>query len=132
MTLGIKSLIATVVLTLGVLPALAEPDFSASSQNISPEVCQNTSSRHYIIECLYKEAKESDRRLNEAYQQVSSSLNAKERSELIKVQNTWIKYRDETCEPFRNHFKYGRESVIQYWGCIERLTKQRTAELEND
>lgn len=113
-------------------PVHAEPDFSGSSPNISESVCEQAVTRSALIQCAYQAAKESDNRLNAVYQQVSSGLSAKERAGLIKTQQNWIKYRDGSCEPLLDHAKYGRESAIQYWACIDRLTKQRTAELEND
>lgn len=131
---GIIFTIVTVAVTAftPVHPAYAEPDFSQPSQNISESDCEKAVTRSALIECAYQAAKESDNRLNAVYQQVSSGLSAKERTGLVKTQLTWIKYRDGSCEPLLDHAKYGRESAIQYWACIDRLTKQRTAELEND
>ncbi len=122
---------ATVTAFAPVHPAHAEPDFSEPSPNISESDCQQAATRSALIDCAYQSAKESDNRLNAVYRQVNSELSAKERTGLVKTQLAWIKYRDGSCEPLLDHAKYGRESAIQYWDCIARLTKQRTAELEN-
>lgn len=123
---------ATVTAFSSVHPAHAESDFSEPSPRISESDCENAVTRTALIQCAYQSAKESDNRLNAVYQQVISRLSAKEQTGLVKTQLAWVKYRDGSCEPLLDHAKYGRESAIQYWACIDRLTKQRTAELEND
>jgi uncharacterized protein YecT (DUF1311 family) len=112
-------------------PVHAEPDFSEPSPSISESDCEKADTRSALFQCAYQSAKESDNRLNAVYQQVNSGLSTKERAGLIKTQLTWIKYRDGSCEPFLDPAKYRHEAAIQYWTCIDRLTQQRTAELEN-
>ena len=139
MSAGIKvgtifTVIAAATLTAfaPVHPVHAEPNFSQPSPNVSESDCEKADTRSALFQCAYQAAKESDSKLNAVYRQVISGLSAKEQAGLVKTQLAWIKYQDGSCEPFLDPAKYRHETAIQYWDCIDRLTKQRTSELEND
>jgi uncharacterized protein YecT (DUF1311 family) len=72
----------------------------------------------------------SDKRLNEVYKQLISQLRGEERALLSEAQIGWIKLRDKTCEfeVYKSRGGTGYGGFINE--CLDRLTKQRTAELE--
>ncbi|MCU0545560.1 MAG: lysozyme inhibitor LprI family protein [Oscillatoriaceae cyanobacterium Prado104] len=130
--------ILNVAMGLIILGASAAPVFAGLKQGVevTPDIIAqqasicNGSTTIEINRCLRLNYEVADRKLNKVYRQVMSQLNRKERSNLIKVQRQWINFRDRDCK---------REVSINRGGtaysgflnqCLERKTKQRTAELE--
>ena len=68
--------------------------------------------------------------MNEVYKQLISSLSDEEQSILTEAQLGWIQLRDKTCEfeVYKNRGGTGYGGFLSE--CLDRLTKQRTAELE--
>lgn len=83
-----------------------------------------------IQRCLRLNYEAADRRLNEVYKQVTSRLSREERSLLSEAQQGWIKLRDKNCEfeVYRSRGGTGYRGFLNE--CLERMTKQRTGELE--
>ncbi len=82
-------------------------------------------------ECMQLRYEAADKRLNQVYQQLLPKLNRKQRSVLYQEQLKWIKSRDKSCESevYDNRGGSGYQGFLNE--CLERKTKQRTAELEN-
>ncbi|MEG4985525.1 lysozyme inhibitor LprI family protein [Microcoleus sp. BR0-C5] len=80
--------------------------------------------------CIRLNYEASDKRLNEVYKQLTSSLSDEERSLLTEAQLGWIQLRDKTCEfeVYKNRGGTGYRGFLNE--CLDRMTKQRTAELE--
>lgn len=101
------------------------------SQEIAQKIdCNNANSTPEINYCAGESYKAADRRLNQVYRQLSSSVSGEQKSKLINAQQTWIQYRDRNCtfETFGNRGGTGYSTFIM--GCLERMTKQRTADFE--
>ncbi|MEG4146329.1 lysozyme inhibitor LprI family protein [Microcoleus sp. Pol12B5] len=83
-----------------------------------------------IQRCLRLNYEAADRRLNEVYKQLTSKLSREERSILSEAQQEWIKLRDKNCEfeVYQNRGGTGYRGFLNE--CLERMTKQRTGELE--
>jgi uncharacterized protein YecT (DUF1311 family) len=83
-----------------------------------------------IQRCLRLNYEAADKRLNEVYKQVTSKLSREERSLLTEAQQGWIKLRDKNCEfeVYRSRGGTGYQGFLNE--CLERMTKQRTGELE--
>ncbi|MCC3473425.1 MULTISPECIES: lysozyme inhibitor LprI family protein [unclassified Microcoleus] len=82
-------------------------------------------------ECMQLRYEAADKRLNQVYQQLLPKLSRKQRSVLYQEQIKWIKSRDKNCESevYDNRGGSGYRGFLNE--CLERKTKQRTAELEN-
>ena len=93
--------------------------------------CNNAHTNIEIKECIRLRYEAANKRLNQVYQQLVAKLSRKERSVLYQQQIKWINSRDKSCESE----VYGNRGGSGYRGflneCLERKTKQRTAELEN-
>ena len=93
--------------------------------------CSNPQSNIEYKECARLRYQAADRRLNDVYRQLVAKLNRQQRSVLYQEQIKWIKSRDKNCESE----VYGNRGGTGYQGflneCLERKTRQRTAELEN-
>ena len=81
--------------------------------------------------CIRLRYEASDKRMNEIYKQLISSLSDEEQSILTEAQLGWIQLRDKTCEfeVYKNRGGTGYGGFLSE--CLDRMTKQRTAELEN-
>ncbi len=80
--------------------------------------------------CIRLNYEASDKRLNQVYQQLIFQLSGEERALLSEAQIGWIKLRDKTCE-FEVYTSRGGTGYRGFLNeCLDRMTNQRTAELE--
>lgn len=101
------------------------------SQEIAQRIdCKNANNTVEINYCAAQSYRAADRRLNEVYRQLSSTVSGEQKSRLIDTQETWIQYRDRNCtfETFGNRGGTGYSAFLS--GCLERMTRQRTADFE--
>ncbi|MEG4575825.1 lysozyme inhibitor LprI family protein [Microcoleus sp. N3A4] len=123
---GIASLHALLAI-FGTTSVFAQSGRSVIAQQIN---CDRPQGDVEVRACIRLKYEASDRRLNEVYKQLISQLSGEERSLLSEAQLGWIKLRDKTCEfeVYRNRGGTGYQDFLNE--CLERMTKQRTAELE--
>ncbi len=81
--------------------------------------------------CAAKSYQEADRKLNQAYKQVNSSLKGEERRLLTTAQQNWIRFRDNNCDFEVFQFRGASDSILFRNECLERLTEQRTKDLRD-
>lgn len=109
------------------IPVVSEPSM-AQRQTIDCSKATSTPEQKFCSQQSYQAA---DKKLNQLYQQVSSSLKGEPKQLLISGQESWIKFRDNNC----NFEVYGSRGGTGYEvfrnGCLERLTKQRTKDLQD-
>lgn len=107
--------------------SVAIPNYIAQRQ---PN-CSNPQSNVEYKECARLRYQAADRRLNDVYRQLVAKLNRQQRSVLYQEQIKWIKSRDKNCESevYDNRGGTGYQGFLNE--CLERKTRQRTAELEN-
>lgn len=93
--------------------------------------CENPGSNVEYKECARRAYQAADRRLNQVYQQVLSTVKGEERQKLIEAEETWIQFRDRHCDfqVYRNRGGTGYGGFLS--NCLEQITKERTAHLEN-
>lgn len=92
--------------------------------------CNNPQNNIEIKECIRLRYEAADRRLNEVYQQLISKLSREERSLVVEAQKGWIQLKENNCE-FEVYVSRGATGYRGFLNeCLERMTKQRTAELE--
>lgn len=123
------------LIVLSLAPVLALSFANQIQANPSQEIaqridCRNANSTVEINYCAGESYKAADRRLNQVYRQLISTLRGEEKTKLIDAQETWIQYRDRNCsfETFGNRGGTGYSAFLS--GCLERLTKQRTSDFE--
>jgi len=92
------------------------------------EKCQNK-----YLSCLVSADTENDKRLNEVYQELVTTLkkdNLPYYLEMLqKAQRNWIKFRDDWCRYEEARFVTGSTSHI-YRYCLNELTQQQIENLE--
>jgi uncharacterized protein YecT (DUF1311 family) len=82
--------------------------------------------------CADQKAKAADAKLNQVYRQLRAKYKSDPAVEdtLITAQLAWIKFRDENCAFAQKRFERGSIAPLIYSSCLERVTTDRTKELE--
>ena len=111
----------------GTTSVFAQSGRSVIAQQIN---CDRPQGDVEVRTCIRFRYEAEDKRLNEIYKQLISNLSKEERSLLSEAQLEWIKVRDKTCEfeVYQNRGGTGYQGFLNE--CLERMTKQRTAELQ--
>jgi uncharacterized protein YecT (DUF1311 family) len=93
--------------------------------------CKNPTSNIEYKECARRDYVAADAALNKLYKQIIAGLRGDEKQRLIDAELAWISYRDKNCdfEVYRNRGGTGYSGFLS--NCLERMTKARTAELQN-
>ncbi|WP_017716098.1 lysozyme inhibitor LprI family protein [Kamptonema formosum] len=92
--------------------------------------CKNATTTNDMKFCADQSYKAADKRLNEVYQKVLSGETGEPKKLLIEAEEMWIKFRDDSCRFEIPVSPDGREYPIFLNGCLEKLTRERTADLE--
>jgi uncharacterized protein YecT (DUF1311 family) len=112
---------------VGTTSVFAQSGRSVMAQQIN---CDRPQGDVQVRACIRFRYEAADKRLNEVYKQLIAKLSKEEKALLSEAQLGWIKQRDNTCEfeVYRNRGGSGFQGFLNE--CLERATKQRTAELE--
>lgn len=100
----------------------------AQTQTIN---CSKATTTPELKFCSQQSYQAADKKLNQVYQQVISGLNSEPKQLLITGQQSWIKFRDNNCNFEVYNSRGGTGYEIFRNGCLERLTKQRTKDLQD-
>ena len=93
--------------------------------------CSKATATPELKFCSQQSYQAADRKLNQVYQQVVSSLSSEAKQLLTTGQQSWIKFRDNNCNFEVYSSRGGTGYEIFRNGCLERLTKQRTRDLQD-
>ena len=123
---GIASLHALLAI-FGTTSVSAQSPIFPIAQQIN---CERPQGDVQVRACIRLNYEASDKRLNEVYKQLISQLSVEERALISEAQLGWIQLRDKTCEfeVYKSRGGTGYRGFLNE--CLERMTKQRTAELE--
>jgi uncharacterized protein YecT (DUF1311 family) len=83
-----------------------------------------------IYKKLLSQQKENDQQSNKAAQGGAFANTANSEHALIEAQKAWIKYRDANCDFYYSVPYPGTGAGLEYGECMVRMTKERTKELE--
>jgi len=104
------------------------PPSIAQTQTIN---CSKANATAELKFCSQQSYQAADKKLNQVYQQVVSSLSSEAKQLLTTGQQSWIKFRDNNCNFEVYSSRGGTGYEIFRNGCLERLTKQRTKDLQD-
>jgi uncharacterized protein YecT (DUF1311 family) len=105
---------------------------SASSQAIAPKIdCAKANSTVEMKYCSQLSYQAADKQLNLVYRKVLGTTQGEPRQLLITGQQAWIKFRDNSCDFEVYQSRGGTGYEIFRNGCLEKLTKQRTQNLQD-
>lgn len=103
---------------------------ATSTATIAQASCQNPITTVELNNCASELFEIADKRLDRVYRQVISQLNQEEKQKLAQVQQAWIKFRDRNCDFEALRLSTGSAYTMNYLGCLEEMTKQRSDTLE--
>ncbi|HLP88001.1 MAG TPA: lysozyme inhibitor LprI family protein [Nostocaceae cyanobacterium] len=121
--------ISMLVISSCVGVTLANPASSTFMMAQKPN-CSNPQTQADINQCAGLSYQNADKKLNQVYRQLLPKLPKARQNKLISAQQAWIKFRDASCEFERSAFEGGSIAPSIYAGCLEKLTKQRTQQLQ--
>ncbi|MGL5061997.1 MAG: lysozyme inhibitor LprI family protein [Microcoleus sp.] len=115
------------IITLAATSVFAQIPHSGVAQQIN---CDRPQGDVQVRACIRLRYEASDKKLNEVYKKLVAALGGEEKALLVDAQLGWIKLRDKTCEfeVFRNRGGTGYSGFLNE--CLDRMTKQRTSQLE--
>lgn len=110
---------------------------TASVQAVAPEPipplpaeCSEPQTQALMNECAQAQYEQADVQLNNTYQSVKASLGTQKTEQLVAAEQAWLAYRDTYCNFVQSQFTGGSIQPVIYFGCLEQLTSDRTAELQ--
>ena len=92
--------------------------------------CADPQSQAEMTQCAANAYKAADAALNQVYPKLMALLDDDEKTQLKAAQTAWLKYRDANCDFVADQYKGGSMRPMIYAGCLEDVTKKRTAELK--
>jgi uncharacterized protein YecT (DUF1311 family) len=108
------------------------PVFGGSVNAQKPKLnCANASTTVEMKYCSQVSYTAADKKLNQVYKQVSATIKGEQKQLLVSGQTAWIKFRDNSCDFEVYPSRGGTGYEIFRNGCLERLTQQRTKDLQN-
>ena len=110
------------------LPLVAASGGQKEKKQQNP--CEDAATQAEMNQCARKAHEAADAELNKAYNRFVAKLDEEQRAQLKAAELAWIKYRDSTCELEGSFYKGGTMRPMIYSYCLERVTKERTAELK--
>ena len=93
--------------------------------------CQEAMTQIAMNQCAAEAYKSEDALLNQNYKALRAKLSSEEKHELKHVQLTWLKYRDQQCAFESARYEDGSIYPLIVSGCLEKLTQQRNAVLDD-
>jgi uncharacterized protein YecT (DUF1311 family) len=84
-----------------------------------------------MLNCISTEHEIQDRRLNQIYKEVMTSLSSENQAKLKQEQREWIKNRDAECKERSIKFEGGSLEQVAYSDCIRELTEKRANEIKS-
>jgi uncharacterized protein YecT (DUF1311 family) len=121
-----KKLVTTLLL------ATILPIFAGSVNAQKPKInCANASTTVELKYCSQLSYAAADKKLNQVYKQVISTTKGEQKQLLVSGQTAWIKFRDNNCDFEVYPSRGGTGYEIFRNGCLERLTQQRTKDLQD-
>jgi uncharacterized protein YecT (DUF1311 family) len=95
--------------------------------------CNNPQTQAQMNYCASLSAKDSDKKLNQVYRQLQSSLSdAQQKKRLTEAQRAWLKFREAQCAFEQGVYSGGSIAPTIYYSCLTEVTKQRTKQLQSD
>ena len=99
--------------------------YNLDQQSMNACAKQDWEAADRLLNAAYKQAKVRARQ-NDEYLEAGETPAAKL---LLEAQRAWIPFRDQACELESTLMRGGSAQPLLYWGCMARLTEQRTYDL---
>lgn len=97
--------------------------------NAQEVTCRYDGSQLEMNVCAVRDFRTADIALNLRYREVMSLLTPRQQRVLRQQQRTWLRNRDRYCMAQARDSEGGSIWTIEFFGCLEDITEQRTQEL---
>ncbi|MEO0866968.1 MAG: lysozyme inhibitor LprI family protein [Cyanobacteria bacterium J06642_11] len=121
---------SAVTADLSVDEAKAEAAPQSSPVPLAKQDCGQLETQQSMNQCAADNYKIADNQLNQVYQQVRSGLSAVGQEQLTDAEEQWITFRDAQCGFESNYFEGGSMAALIKASCMEQITDNRVAELQ--
>lgn len=95
----------------------------------APSACLDQNSTAAMVQCLDRETKAADVRLNAAYREARARVPTRQSTALQVAQRAWLAFRDANCRAYAAG--EGTITRVETAQCTRDLTVERAEELEN-
>ncbi|NEP16196.1 MAG: DUF1311 domain-containing protein, partial [Leptolyngbya sp. SIO4C1] len=117
------------------MPSSQASDPSETTQRPSPVLpdkqdCGRAETQQAMNRCAQQNYRQSDDALNDLYQTVRADLSEAAEAKLIEAEQAWLDFRDQNCDFERSQFEGGSLAPLIHASCLEQLTDERLAELQ--
>lgn len=92
--------------------------------------CKYDGTQQEMNACAVRDYKAADELLNIKYRQTLSVLSPETQQQLRQEQRTWLKQRDPQCKAQAKASEGGSIWPLEFYGCLQAITEQRTREFE--
>ncbi|MDR5853564.1 lysozyme inhibitor LprI family protein [Caballeronia sp. LZ062] len=89
----------------------------------------NASTQMAMNECVGRELKAADQKLNDTYRALLSKVSKDGAEQLRKAQRAWLAWRDAQCAFDTMGTRGGSSNSMENAMCVEKLTQAQTAHL---
>lgn len=93
--------------------------------------CETAQTQAEMTRCAQERYEQVDARLNQLVEQVRTQLSEDDRSRFGQAEQAWIDYRRQNCDFESSLFSGGSIEPMIYYSCMERMTGDRIATLQN-
>ncbi|RST51989.1 DUF1311 domain-containing protein [Variovorax sp. DXTD-1] len=114
----------------GAVTALALLGGSALAANAGPDDCNPNGNQQQMNACAARDFRAADAALNIRYGEVMKTLSPRMRVALRTEQRAWLKGRDPACKRASKANEGGSIWPLVFNSCLEKSTRERTAELD--
>lgn len=134
--MNLKSLLLKILIGISTLLIIEIMAKQLGASQVKEEInrkdnCDNPLTQTTMNICANLEYQEVDAKLNEIYQQVKREItNDVQEQKLIKVQLSWIEFRDLNCDYVADAYRGGSIQPLIYYSCLTSLTEERIQHLE--
>jgi len=120
--------IAYLTLAAALLPGL--PAAAQTAGTPAAKACPGET-QSALNQCSADSYRDADAALNATYRRLTARLAGDPARSLVEAQRAWIHFRDAECDYYTIGYEGGSIRPMLAGQCLERMTRQRTAELEN-
>ncbi|WP_244883774.1 lysozyme inhibitor LprI family protein [Variovorax paradoxus] len=101
-----------------------------AADDANPLDCRPDGNQQQMTACAVRDFRAADAALNIHYGEVMKTLSPQMRVALRTEQRTWLKGRDPSCKRASKANEGGSIWPLVFNSCLEKSTRQRTAELD--
>ncbi|MEO0457332.1 MAG: lysozyme inhibitor LprI family protein [Cyanobacteria bacterium P01_A01_bin.114] len=111
-------------------PKTEAPQARPNPVTLQKQDCGLAETQQAMNQCAQQNYQQSDDALNEMYTSLKDSLDSVAADNLVTAEKAWLDFRDGNCDFERGQFEGGSLAPLIYASCLEQLTDERIAELQ--